>query len=85
MTDMEMQMVRALAAIDAELGMPEDGCNSTQATLTAIRLLHAVRRDDEAEIERLRAALAAGCSGFHDDGSAPPRIQGLLNALRPNF
>ena len=57
MTDMEMQMIRALAEIDRELGMPDDGCNSTENTITAIRLLHAVRRDDEAEIERLRAAL----------------------------
>ena len=32
-------MIRALAAIDAELGLPEDGCNSTQRTLEAIRLL----------------------------------------------
>lgn len=46
-------MAAALAAIDAELGMPKDGCNSTQATLTAIRLLHAVHRDDTAEILRL--------------------------------
>lgn len=32
-------MILALAAIDAELGLPEDGCNSTQRTLEAIRLL----------------------------------------------
>jgi hypothetical protein len=33
------QMISALAAIDAELGLPEDGCNSTGATLAAIREL----------------------------------------------
>lgn len=32
-------MILALAAIDAELGLPEDGCNSTQRTLEAIRML----------------------------------------------
>lgn len=50
--------VRALAAIDSELGMPEDGCNSTQATLTAIRLLHSAHRDDVAANKRLADLLA---------------------------
>ena len=45
--------VSALAAIDAALGMPEDGCNSTDKTITAIKLMHAVRVDDEKEITRL--------------------------------
>ena len=35
------QMIAALAAIDAELGLPEDGCNSTGQTLAAIRALKA--------------------------------------------
>lgn len=35
MTDMETQMIRALAEIDRELGMPDDGCNSTEKTITA--------------------------------------------------
>ena len=51
--------ILALAAIDAELGMPADGCNSTEATLNAIRLLWAVQRDDHAELERLRETLRA--------------------------
>ena len=34
-------MAQALAAIDAELGLPEDGCNSTQRTLDAVRKLKA--------------------------------------------
>lgn len=50
--------VRALAAIDAELGMPDDGCNSTQATLAAIRLLHSAHRDDVAANKRLAALLS---------------------------
>ena len=50
--------VLALAAIDSELGMPEDGCNSTQATLTAVRLLHSAHRDDVAENKRLLALLS---------------------------
>lgn len=33
------QMIAALAAIDVELGLPEDGCNSTQRTLDAIAKL----------------------------------------------
>ena len=49
--------IAALAAIDAELGLPEDGCNSTVRTLTAIRLLHSAHRDDVAEIARLERAL----------------------------
>ena len=49
--------VRALAAIDDELGMPDDGCNSTQNTLTAIRLLHSAHRDDVAENKRLAKLL----------------------------
>ena len=36
-----LKMIAALAAIDAELGLPEDGCNSTARTLAALRLLKA--------------------------------------------
>lgn len=32
-------MARALAEIDAALGLPEDGCNSTQRTLDAVNKL----------------------------------------------
>ena len=32
-------MIRALADIDAALGLPEDGCNSTARTIAAIRAL----------------------------------------------
>jgi hypothetical protein len=31
------QMIATLAAIDAELGMPEDGCNSPAMTLVKLR------------------------------------------------
>lgn len=37
MTDMEMEMVRALAAIDDALSLPQDGCNSPGRTLAAIK------------------------------------------------
>jgi len=37
MTEMEMNMVRALAAIDDALGLPQDGCNSTAQTLAKIK------------------------------------------------
>ncbi len=33
------RMIAALAAIDAALGLPEDGCNSPAQTLAAIRAL----------------------------------------------
>lgn len=33
------QMISALAAIDAALGLPEDGCNSLAQTLAAIKKL----------------------------------------------
>lgn len=51
MTDMEMAMIRALAAIDDALGLPQDGCNSTAQTL--------------AKIEELKAAAARGDSLAH--------------------
>jgi hypothetical protein len=35
------QMIAALAAIDSALGLPDDGCNSTQQTLDAIAKLKA--------------------------------------------
>jgi len=56
--------ITALAAIDAELGLPEDGCNSTARTLTAIRLLHSVHRDDVAEIERLHEQMERGTAAL---------------------
>lgn len=49
--------VSALARIDAAMGMPEDGLNNPERTITAIKLLHAKNRDDEAEIIRLRSEL----------------------------
>ena len=49
----ETAMVLALAEIDRELGLPEDGCNSTVRTLNAIRLLHAAHRDDVRALEKL--------------------------------
>lgn len=58
MTSLETQMIRSLAAIDAALGMPEDGCNSTEATITAIRLLHAVHDDDQRHAEKQAARIA---------------------------
>ncbi len=59
MTEMEISMIRALAAIDDALGMPQDGCNSTDKTITAIKLLHAVHVDDEKHIANLEQQLAA--------------------------
>ena len=52
------QMIAALAAIDAALGLPEDGCNSLAQTLAAIRALKA-----KAEIaQALAKATMAGMS-----------------------
>ena len=47
------QMIAALAAIDAELGLPDDGCNRTGQTLAAIRALKA-----KAEISQALAKTA---------------------------
>ena len=68
MSDKELvsATIAALAAIDAELGLPEDGCNSTARTLTAIRLLHSVHRDDVAEVARLTAERAALQAKYDD-------------------
>lgn len=49
--------ISALAKIDEALGMPEDSCNSTEQTITAIKLLHAKSRDDDREIARLNAEI----------------------------
>ena len=49
--------ITALAEIDSELGIAEDGCNSTERTLTAIKLLKSVHTDDQAEIAKLRAQI----------------------------
>lgn len=38
------KMIATLAAIDAELGMPEDGCNSPAQTLAKIRSLRLALR-----------------------------------------
>lgn len=67
----ETAMVLALAEIDRELGLPEDGCNSTARTLSAIRLLHCAHRDDTAEIVRLRGALVAVRTSLHCTKLAP--------------
>lgn len=62
---MEQQMIAALAAIDAALGLPEDGCNNLAQTLAEIKRLRDIAREAAdaatkhwAEVLRLRAALA---------------------------
>ncbi len=55
---MFLQAISALAQIDEELGMPDDACNNTQATLAAIRLLKSAHGDDLAEVDRLGKLLA---------------------------
>lgn len=66
--------IRALAAIDAALGMPEDGCNSPERTNNAIKLLHAAHKDDVADNERLRGELLLISQLQAGDGST---INGL--------
>jgi hypothetical protein len=61
------QMIRALAAIDDELGLPQDGCNTTQRTLDAIRLLKLAHRDDVtaiADIENKMKGLEEICAAL---------------------
>lgn len=59
----ETAMILALAEIDRELGLPEDGCNSTARTLNAIRLLHCAHRDDVVEITSLKGQLERAHDG----------------------
>ena len=49
--------IRALASIDEALGLRRTDCNSTNATITAIKLLRAKRRDDDKRIEKLENEL----------------------------
>jgi len=49
--------ISALAKIDEALGVPEDSCNTTEQTITAIKLLRAKSCDDDAEIARLNNQL----------------------------
>jgi chromosome segregation ATPase len=70
------QMIAALAAIDAALGIPDDGCNSTAQTLEKIRRLRAV--EDKAnsyiadnarlaeQVGNLRAALDQKQAEYED-------------------
>ena len=55
------QMISALAAIDRELGLPEDGCNSTGRTLAAVRELKA-----KAEIAQSLARSVMADQTSHD-------------------
>lgn len=55
------QAIGALAAIDAELGMPADGCNSTGRTLAAVRELKA-----KAEIAQALARTVMADQTSHD-------------------
>ena len=53
------QMIAALAAIDAELGLPDDGCNSTGRTLAAIRALKAKAEIAQALAKTTMAGMSA--------------------------
>lgn len=55
------QTIAALAAIDSELGLPEDGCNSTGRTLAAVRELKA-----KAEIAQSLARTVMADQTSHD-------------------
>lgn len=59
MTGIVTQAIRSLAAIDAELGLPEDGCNSTARTLAAIRALQAKAEIAQALAKTTMAGMSA--------------------------
>lgn len=88
--EMFANAIRALAEIDRELGMPEDGCNSTQATLAAIRLLHSAHRDDVANNQRLTTLLLETVSriegykraGWLTSGAAIQEANDLIGRIR---
>jgi hypothetical protein len=54
------QMISALAAIDAELGIPDDGCNSTAQTLEKIRRLRVAMEWYRDEARALAVNVATG-------------------------
>jgi hypothetical protein len=64
------QMIRALAAIDEALGLPEDGCNSLAQTLAAIA------RHRDALRDLANAADAVGVRHFNSDDPSP-EVQAL--------
>lgn len=66
-------MILALAAIDAELGLPEDGCNSTQRTLEAIRLLKVEAATVARLLEARNAELRALVAKWRDHWSVQPQ------------
>lgn len=68
------QMIAALAAIDFELGLPDDGCNTTGRTLATIKEL----RD---EVERLRAALNRIAERTGSDDPCQPLVKIARKAL----
>lgn len=61
------QMIATLAAIDAELGMPEDGCNSPAMTLTKLKQWRAalVKADKvlDGNVTLLHRAIRADATG----------------------
>ena len=57
------QMIAALAAIDEALGLPADGCNSTAATLAAIRELKAAQQAVQMSLEDAVRAVVAKHGG----------------------
>ena len=84
------QMIAALAAIDAALGIPDDGCNSTAQTLEKIRRLRAAEDKcnsyivDNArlaeEVQRLRLLTFCGCGDHftaHDPGTCGACVAAL--------
>lgn len=58
---MFQQAIRALAAIDDALGMPQDGCNSTEKTLAKIKAM----REQNERCEKLARSVMADHAG-HD-------------------
>ena len=67
------QMIAALAAIDAALGLPEDGCNSLAQTLAAIA------RHRDALRDLANAADAVGVRHFDSD-CLPPEVEAMQEA-----
>jgi hypothetical protein len=51
--------IAALAAIDAELGLPDDGCNSTGRTLAAVRELQTRASSAQQQAQSLARAVMA--------------------------
>lgn len=75
------QMISALAAIDRELDLPDDGCNSLEQTLETIREMKDAAKEASDEIEFLRNEVGRLLASISAEGDI---LDWLLSRLPGN-